>query len=334
MSASAPTVAYFERAPGPGRHSIERIFAAVRCALPREWNAFSVHCPTPAEGPLWLPNGIWRATCSKADINHIAGDIHYVALGLTGRRTVLTIHDLNHIERLSGLKAALYRWLYFNWPLNRSAAITAVSKCTRDRLAGMFPFAAEKIHVIPDCLPAGFEPKPKRFDARRPRILQIGTSIHKNLERLAEALHGCDCVLHVIGRLSEAQRLLLRRLQIDYENAGEVSDSDIVKAYEQADVVTFLSLSEGFGMPIIEAQATRRVVVTSDLPPMNEVAGRGACLVDPYSVADIRRGIDRVIRDEAYRCRLIEEGDRNVARFSPSVVAARYVEVYSSLLAG
>ncbi len=333
MTASAPTVAYFERAPGPGRHSIERIFSAVRDALPREWNAFSVHCPTPAEGPLWLPNGIWHAMSSKADINHIAGDIHYVALGLTGRSTVLTIHDLNHIEKLSGFRAALYRWLYFNWPLKRSAAITAVSKCTRDRLVGMFPFIAAKIHVIPDCLPAGFEPKPKRFDATRPRILQIGTSPHKNLERLAEALHGCGCVLHVIGPLSEAQRLLLRRLQIDYENACEVSDADIVKAYEEADVVTFLSLSEGFGMPIIEAQATRRVVVASDLPPMNEVADRGACLVDAYNVTDIRRGIDRVIKDEAYRCKLIEDGVENVRRFSPSLVAARYVELYSSLLA-
>jgi glycosyltransferase involved in cell wall biosynthesis len=163
--------------------------------------------------------------------------------------------------------------------------------------------------------------------------LQIGTGAHKNLLRLAEALQGRNCFLQIVGRLNEIQRLALRSSGVEYENVIDISDSELIALYEQADLVAFTSLAEGFGMPIVEGQAIGRPVLTSNLSPMKEVAGLGACLANPYSVAEIRMGLDRIITDESYRNRLVEAGFANVKRFDPYVVARQYAALYRRVAA-
>ncbi len=135
-------------------------------------------------------------------------------------------------------------------------------------------------------------------------------------------------MLHVVGRLSSEQLRLLHELNIGYENSVDLSDEELVTAYERADVVVFASLAEGFGLPIIEAQAVGRPVITSNVSPMKEVAGKAACLVDPYEVEDIRAGIERVIADAEYRDRLIELGYENAGRYSAGAVAEQYARLY------
>ena len=173
--------------------------------------------------------------------------------------------------------------------------------------------------------------RPLPFNASCPRILQVGTAPHKNLERVAQALKGERCVLHVVGRLSPRQRQFLDDLGIRYENGVDLSDEELLRAYEEADLVVFVSLAEGFGLPILEAQAIGRPVVTSDLSPMRDVAGGAACLVDPRNVDSIRAGIRRVIKDSNYREGLVELGLRNVVQYQPQVVASRYARLYEHI---
>ena len=98
------------------------------------------------------------------------------------------------------------------------------------------------------------------------------------------------------------------------------------------DMVIFVSLIEGFGLPIIEAQATGRPVVTSNISAMPETAGDGACLVDPYNIKDIRKGVLKVINDTDYRNSLINHGIKNVNRFLPEVIAAYYLTLYKRVV--
>jgi glycosyltransferase involved in cell wall biosynthesis len=65
---------------------------------------------------------------------------------------------------------------------------------------------------------------------------------------------------------------------------------------------------------------------------MQEVAGGGACLVDPYSVGSIREGVLKVIRDEAYRKQLTEAGLQNIQRFDIKTIAQQYMDCYQTLL--
>jgi glycosyltransferase involved in cell wall biosynthesis len=139
--------------------------------------------------------------------------------------------------------------------------------------------------------------------------------------------------LTIIGKLNESQVRELELSGIDYENKTNLSASQIITEYENCDIVGFASLYEGFGMPIIEAQRVGRPVVTSNCSSMPEVAGNGACLVDPLDVSSIRAGIQRVIEDQAFRESLVTNGFKNARRFEPDVIARQYLELYRSVFA-
>jgi glycosyltransferase involved in cell wall biosynthesis len=324
-------VSYFERERFPGLYSIERLFEAIRRALPPGIDVTTVNCPTPAHGRWWLPVGLLRAALGRDDVNHIVGDIHYVALALPAQRTILTIHDINRLHELSGLRKTIFQWLYFGLPMRRCRFITTISKCTRDHLVNLYPWAAAKIHVIPNCTPARFAPSPKPFCRKRPRLLQLGTRQNKNLERIAEALEGRSCILHVIGALTRQQRQALSRCRVTYINEVDISDEELLAAYREADIVLFASVAEGFGLPIIEAQSVGRPVLTSDRSPMREVAGDGACLVDPCDTDAIRAGIQRLVDDDDYREELVNKGFDNARRFQAEEVAKCYLRLYEQV---
>ncbi len=329
-------VIHFERMPRPDAYSIERLFGELRrvvgarCKVKVE----VVRCETPYHSRWWLLKGVIRAYRTKAGGIDIVGEVHYVALGLPGRNTILTVLDLNHLDDLRGVKKVLYRWLYFAWPLRRCRFVTVVSEHTRERLEQVFPFVRGRVEVIACCIPAGFEASPRKFHADGARVLQVGTAPNKNLERVIEALKGLPCELHIIGRLSEMQRRLLADAQVRYQNSVNLSDEEVIQAYKEADLVVFVSLAEGFGMPIIEANAVGRPVVTSNLSPMKEVAGKAACLVDPRSPTSIREGIQRVLTDEQYRESLIQQGYVNAGRYRAETVAGQYARLYEKVAAG
>ena len=90
----------------------------------------------------------------------------------------------------------------------------------------------------------------------------------------------------------------------------------------------FASTYEGFGLPILEAQATGRPVVTSNLGSMPEAAGDGALMVDPFSVEAIRAAVTSIMARSDLRSSLIERGLANVRRFQPREIAQQYARIY------
>ena len=94
-----------------------------------------------------------------------------------------------------------------------------------------------------------------------------------------------------------------------------------------ADLFAFPTLYEGFGIPVLEAQACGVPVVAGDCSALREVAGDGAELVDSYDTESICAGIRRVLEDEARAEKLVEKGYWNVKRFSWESSARRLKEV-------
>ncbi len=113
----------------------------------------------------------------------------------------------------------------------------------------------------------------------------------------------------------------LKASGISYSYRTNLSESEILAAYHQADIVSLVSTYEGFGLPIIEAQAIGRAVIAGNVASMPEVAGEGACLVDPHDVTAIRSGILRIINEPGYRNAIVEQGFQNVKRFDPQLIA-------------
>jgi glycosyltransferase involved in cell wall biosynthesis len=280
---------------------------------------------------------IFEATRRESKgVNHITGEVHFLNLLMRKSNIVLTVLDCRFMNRKSGsrLGSTLMNWLYLRAPIAKAQYVTTISEATKEDIARYTGCDPNKIIVIPVAINESFQPVPKAFNSAAPKILQIGTGDNKNLERLFKALENIPCHLTIVGRLSEEQEKRLKESGIDHTNKYNLSQEEIVAAYKACDIVSFVSLFEGFGMPIIEANTVERVVLTSNISSMPEVAGDAALLVDPYSVTDIRRGLKELINDEELRARLLANGRRNRERFSPQAIAEQYYQVYRSLAGG
>lgn len=329
-------VTYYQRKPATGCYSIERVLGNVRAALPPSVDWSIAASTYPSKGFFRrLYNGL-EAACRQGEINHVTGDIHYVALFLKKDRTVLTIHDCVTLERLRGIgiKRGVMLLFWYRLPIWRSAIVTVISESTKREVLRYVRCDPSKIRVVHDCVSPDFVPYPREFNSACPTVLQVGTAPNKNLERVAAALEGIRCRLRIVGRLSAEQRETLDRHRVDYSAAADVSDGELVRSYQGCDIVVFASTYEGFGLPIVEAQATGRPVVTSNIYSMPEVAGDAACIVDPFDVGSIRAGIRRIIEDCVYREELVQKGFKNVERFRPEVVAAAYAAIYQEIMDG
>ncbi len=323
-------VVHFTRKPGPDAHSIERIYSDLTSLLPAR---FFVE----RKETLFYSRGFFRrvvdtifAVFRQGDVNHIIGDCHFLVLLLAESKTMLTIHDCNALNRT--MPGRFLLWLFwFKLPVMRVKRVVTVSEYSKSNICEVTGCPAHKVEVIHNFVSPEFKPTVYSFNQEKPRILQLGTKANKNLTRVLEAIEGIHCELTVIGRMSESQHELIRRFGVDCRNLYSLERNQLVDEYKRTDLVVLASTDEGFGMPIIEANAVGRPVLTSTVASMPEVAGEAACLVNPFCVEDIRRGIQKVFDDDGYREELIELGFLNVQRFSPKVAAERYAEVYQKL---
>ncbi len=285
-------------------------------------------------------NGSWARTQVQGPaegagvVNHITGDVTSIIFSIPSP-TVITFHDCNPLLRYPKWHPRywFYRWVIYEWPAGRAAAVTAISEKTRRELLELTSIKEDNLHVIPNFVDPAFGYRERAFSVSRPTILQIGVKPNKNLARLAKALRDIPCRLEIIGEPSDSDLEALRENDIDFGWATALSDEEVRERYASADLLAFVSTYEGFGLPILEAQVTGRPVVTSDLSPHREVAGPGgAVLVDPYDPDSIRAGLLRVIGEENLRQQLVATGRANAVEYHIESVAGRYYDLYCRVI--
>ncbi|APZ95464.1 N,N'-diacetylbacillosaminyl-diphospho-undecaprenol alpha-1,3-N-acetylgalactosaminyltransferase [Fuerstiella marisgermanici] len=324
-------VKFFQRKTRPsGNFSLEFVFEDVRNRLAGRIVARICEAP-------FYSNGLLRRFAilvhaffcqDQRHLNHVTGDTTFTAVSLNKQRTILTILDCGAARDGVGIKQTIIRKLWFEWPAKRAACVTTISDSVKREIVELTGCCPDKVHVVPVAVSDAFRPHPKEFNVTKPRILHVGCAPNKNLPRLIDALTNLECTLVVVGKVDESTVAKLGDCNIDYEVHINLTLPEVVQQYVNADMLSFVSTYEGFGMPIVEAQSVGRPVVTSQTSSMPEVAGDGACFVDPLDVNSIRRGIERVIADASYRSTLIENGMKNAKRFNPDVIAEQYLSLY------
>lgn len=292
-----------------------------------------------------------------ADITHVCDHSNAMYLSYVRGQAILTCHDLLGIRSANGAVSenkvgltgrVLQRWIRAS--LEKAPFVVCVSKATADDLAEITTVPSEKVTVVQNALNYPFgqldadtaRQTVAKFGVNmdRPFFMHVGSNVwYKNrpgVLRLFAALREKpefrEHSLVMAGQpLTSELQALIRELQIENEvtAVADVTDEQLDALYSVASALLFPSLQEGFGWPVIEAQACGCLVVTSDKLPMREVAGGGAILIDPTAPHD---AADRVTHEWSDRQELIERGSENVKRFSPVEMCHSYVRAYERVI--
>ncbi len=183
-----------------------------------------------------------------------------------------------------------------------------------------------------------------RYQLAKPYFLFVGTlQTRKNVERILDAYeHLSDGVVNAfdlviagraradMGKLTE--RLAAPRTRGSVKWIQYVPDNDLPALMQSATALVFPSLYEGFGLPVLEAFASRAPVITSNTTSLPEVAGDAAILVNPLAVEEISQAMERVANSSEDISKLIERGYARALEFTWERTAKLTAKVYRSML--
>lgn len=314
--------------------SIAKVFHTIEEKMSEYAEVDRVYLPYAGVKPwmLWKNIKVARhaALAKDYDIVHITGGDYYLTPFLRGKyKVVVTVHDLGFFTNYSFTPRTFILYLLWIRALSKADKITCISEKTMEEVKKYVPLNPEKICTIHNPVGNEFTFTPKQFNDSYPVILQIGTKSNKNLNNTIISLKNFPHNLRIIGILNSDQKALLEMYHVNYSNASNLTDEEIVHEYEQCDIVNFPSFYEGFGMPIIEGQAVGRVVITSNLSPMKEIAGDGAVFVNPADCLSILNGYKEAVEKHDV---LVKRGLENVKRFKIEEIVCKYYSLYKDTI--
>ena len=325
-------VALIFRSKKRNEFSIEALFNSMYQYLSNDYHVDNYYLPNGHYNKMsYIIENYRYAKRIDADIYHISGEVYFITPAFPKEKIILTVHDFVDLENMKGIKRMIRYIFWYYIPFHHCKYIACISHNTYRELESRFPFAKNKIIYSPNPISDKYIRSDKEFNGLCPQILIVGTRINKNIDRIISAVKGIKCKLLIIGKLSDQQKKLLSNNKVMYKNVFHISDNDMINAYIESDMLCFPSLYEGFGRPIIEANAIGRPVITSKIEPMIEVGGDAALFVDPYDIKSIRNGILSIIKHDDLRNKLIHAGYENAEKYRAKNVAHIYKKIYKKV---
>jgi glycosyltransferase involved in cell wall biosynthesis len=283
-------------------------------------------------------------------------DVDLVHFGMTQQPIrykapkITTIHDLTTVRfnnpdkswLIYKLKQRVYRFVIKS-AARRSACVITPSEYVRQDVAGFAKISPDKIVVTPEAADPIAHKESIPTLVGKKFIMYVGRPTpHKNLEGLIKAFGELkktypDLHLALAGKKdTNYQRIQLKIANKPY--AKSIIFTDFVSAnhlrwlYENCQAYVFPSLSEGFGLPGLEAMVHGAPVVSSNATCLPEVYGDAAVYFDPKNIKDIAEKISSVLADDKLRKDLIEKGKVQAAKYSWERMAKQTLELYSKVL--
>src|SRR2546429_98716 len=239
-------------------------------------------------------------------------------------RTVVTIHDLGaeFLPQYHQFPQKLYLNRTTEYVAKYATHLIAVSEATKRDLMTKLGVPARRITVVYESWDRELFHEPsqeevgrvkKKYKLEKDYLLFVGTiQPRKNLERLIEAFAGARVSQDLVlagkpGWMNEPIYMAARRSGMGnrVKFVNHVPNADLPGLYGGATALTFPSLYEGFGIPVLEAMACGTVVLTSSTSSLPEVGGDAALYVEPEKVESIRAGIEEIVSNDKLRHRLL-----------------------------
>ncbi len=286
--------------------------------------------------------------------------VYFTMTGLTpllyfGKNVTFT-HDLTMLrfaragklpEWLHAIRMAGYRLLF--WEGNASAnKIIVPTKFVKEDLAKYSANLANKIEVVYEAgdLPKAVKASPPKFKVQSSKfkfLFHVGSPFpHKNINNLVLAFEKLketkpDLKLVLSGKkefyFDQLEDWLKgRKYSEDIIITGFISDAELKWLYENAECYVLPALSEGFGLPGLEAMAHSCPVVSSNATCLPEVYGEAAEYFDPNSANDMTRAINKVIESPDLRKNLVENGKKQLAKYSWEKMSQEILDIIKMTL--
>ena len=236
--------------------------------------------------------------------------------------------------------------LQYRYLIKRADYFLAISEFTKRDLMSLFDIPGNKIDVVYCGVSENMRPVTdhesqealyKRYNLPEKYILFVGNfNPRKNLERIIKAFDkvkekGITHKLVIAGgegwKFDKQNSLKDVTYKEDILFLSYIPDDDMPVLYSCADLFLFPTLYEGFGIPILEAQACGIPVLTSRCSAMPEIGGQGALYVDPTNIDEICKGILSIINDSNLAAKLTQNGFENIKRFSWATSAQKLNEI-------
>jgi glycosyltransferase involved in cell wall biosynthesis len=284
----------------------------------------------------------------KPDLVHftmVQQPAYYKGKVVTTMQDLTTIRFRNPTKNpvVFTIKQQAYKWLNKR-AANRSVALITPTEFVKQDVVNYTGVSPDKITVTlesADELPKGAEPVPGLENVRF--IMYVGRPTpHKNLARLIDAFvllrqKHPDLNLVLAGKKDAMYKIHERRVE---EQGIEgvvftdfISDAQLRWLYEHTAAYCFPSLSEGFGLPPLEAALHGAPLVCSNATCIPEVCGDAAHYFNPLDVTEMADKINDVLTDDKLRQDLIQKGRVQVAKFSWKRMAQQTLDVYKKVLA-
>lgn len=269
-----------------------------------------------------------------------------------GKR-ITTTHDLTMLRftragrlplPLHWLRMAGYRWL-FRSSHKQANAIIVPTNYVREDLIKLHPFAKDKITVTYEASePPLTDPAEPVAGVHKPFIMHVGSPFpHKNIERLVEAFtllkqdKHPDLQLVLPGRKEYYFEQLEKSLanhefRDDIIIPGRISDRELKWLYENTECYVLPSLSEGFGLPGLEAMAHRAPVASSSATCLPEVYEDAAAYFNPEDPKHMAAVVSDIITSPSYANKLRTRGDKRITCFSWESMAEYTFSIYQEVL--
>jgi len=235
---------------------------------------------------------------------------------------VFTIHDLMHLFYYTPMHRIYYKTVIARLA-NRAKQVITVSEYSKRQLIDLLGIDEPRITVIYNGVDETYRRNTSAYPSERPYFFYIGNrrknkNVPAMLKAFARASIPQEFMFWLSGNADSELTALITQLGIEkrVRFLGFLPESELPAYYKGAHATLFVSLMEGFGIPVIESMASGTPVLTSTAGPLPEVAGGAALCVDPNSIDAIAHGVEVLVYDRVQYEELKQQGTQRAALYS------------------